>query len=402
MTTAALSSAGLTRLHDVMTSHVEAGELPGLITLVARGDDVHIDTIGSPSFADPTPLLRSSLFRLASLSKPITAVAALSLVEEGVLGLDRPVDALLPELADRRVLRAIDAELDDTVPAGRPITLEDLLSSRLGLGVILAQPGSYPIQRAEAELGLRTIGGPPWPPGTYETDAWMAALGTLPLVYQPGERWLYNTSAQVLGVLLARATGKDIETVLRERVFDPLGMPDTGFTVPRDQLSRLTTAYASDPQTGRLSVLDAPDDSWWSTPPAFPDSGGWLVSTIDDYWTFVSMLLAGGSLRGRRILSPESVTLMTTDRLTKAQREPSELILGEHMGWGLGMATQATDSTAPLPSGFGWNGGIGTTWRTHPGSGVTGILLTQRQANSPLPSPLINDFWSAVNAAATP
>jgi CubicO group peptidase (beta-lactamase class C family) len=399
MTTAALSTDGLARLDDVLTGHVKAGEMPGLVALVARGEQVHIAAIGSPSFADPAPLARSAIFRIASLTKPVTAAAAMSLVEEGVLRLDQPVDDLLPELAHRRVLRAIDSELDDTVPASRPITVEDLLSFRLGFGTVMAPPGSYPIQRAEAELGLQSIGGPPWPPVAYDADGWMAALGSLPLMYQPGDQWLYNSSAQVLGVLLARAAGKDLETVLRERIFEPLAMRDTGFTVPADQLSRLTTAYTSDPETGEISVLDDPADSWWSRPPSFPDASGWLVSTIDDYWSFVSMLLAGGRRRGQRVLAPESVALMTTDRLSNAQREASGIFLGQDEGWGLGMAVPVTGSTAPLPCGFGWDGGTGTTWRSHPGSGVTGILFTQRAANSPQPSRVTADFWAAVNAA---
>ena len=400
MTTAALSASELAHLHDVMTGHVEAGELPGLVTLVARGDDVHIDAIGSPSFADRSPLARSAIFRIASLSKPVTAAAAMSLVEDGLLRLDQPVDHLLPELAHRRVLRAIDAELDDTVAARRPVTLGDLLSFRMGFGSVMAPPGTYPIQRAEAELGLQSIGGPPWPPVAYDVDGWMAALGSLPLMYQPGEQWLYHTSAQVLGVLLARAAGQDIETVLRERILGPLAMRDTGFTVPSVQLSRLTTAYTSDPATGEIRVLDDPADSWWSTPPSFPDAAGWLVSTIGDYWSFVSMLLAGGNLRGQRVLSPESVALMTTDRLSRAQREASGIFLGKHEGWGLGMAVPAAGSTAPLPCGIGWDGGTGTTWRSSPVSGVTGILFTQREATSPAPVPVISDFWAAVNAAA--
>jgi CubicO group peptidase (beta-lactamase class C family) len=194
--------------------------MPGLVTLAARGDEVHVDVVGSPSFTDRTPLARSALFRIASLTKPITAVAALSLVEEGILHLERPVDDLLPELTHRRVLRTIESELDDTLPADRPITLEDLLSFRFGFGSIMPPPGTYPIQRAEAELGLQSIGGPPWPPVRHDLDSWIAALGSLPLIFQPGERWLYNIGAQVVGVLLARATGKDVETVLRERVLD--------------------------------------------------------------------------------------------------------------------------------------------------------------------------------------
>jgi len=397
--TASLSTDGLAHLHDVMTSHVEAGEMPGLVTLVARGDHVHVDAVGSPSFAGDTPLARSAIFRIASLTKPITAATTMSLVEEGALRLDQSVEDLLPELAQRRVLRAIDAELDDTVAAVRPITLEDLLSYRLGFGTVVAPPGAYPIQRAEAELGLQSIGGPPWPPVAYDSDGWMAALGSLPLMYQPGEQWLYNTSGQVLGVLLARAAGTDLETVMRERIFEPLAMRDTGFTVPPDHVGRLTTFYTPDPENGELSVLDDPTDSWWSSPPRLPDGSGGLVSTIDDYWSFASMLVAGGTARGQSVLTRESVALMTADRLLLTQREASGPFLGEHMSWGLGMAVPATGSTAPLPVGFGWDGGSGTTWHSNPQSGVTGILLTQREAVSPAPPPVVEDFWSAVNAA---
>jgi CubicO group peptidase (beta-lactamase class C family) len=398
--TMGLSKDGLAGLHDSMAAHVADGLLPGLITLVASGEDAHVDTIGRPAFATDAPLARDAIFRIASLTKPITAVAAMSLVEEGRLRLEDPVDDLLPELANRRVLRAIDAELDDTVPAERPITLEDLLSFRLGFGSVMAPPGSYPIQRAEAELGLQSIGGPPWPPVAHDVDSWIGALGTLPLMYQPGERWLYNSGSQVLGVLLARASGRDLETMLRERIFEPLGMADTSFTVSPEQLRRLTTAYQPDPQTGRPLVLDDPAQSWWSTPTSFPDASGWLVSTIDDYWAFVSMLLAGGAGRGERILSPATVSLMTADRLTPSQRDASAMFLGEHGGWGLGMEVPAAGSPdAPLPCGIGWDGGTGTVWRSSLRSGVTGILFTQRATTSPVPSQLVADFWSGVNAA---
>jgi CubicO group peptidase (beta-lactamase class C family) len=421
-----LSREGLARLHDSMAAHVAARRLPGLVTLVAGGDDVHIDTIGRPSFDGDAPLARDAIFRIASLTKPIVAVATMSLVEEGLLRLEDPIDELVPELANRRVLRAIDAELDDTVPANRPITLEDLLSYRSGFGTVMAPPGSYPIQRAETELGLQSIGGPPWPPVAHDVDGWIGALGSLPLVSQPGEQWLYNTSGQVLGVLLARASGRDLASVLRERIFEPLGMVDTGFGVPSEALSRLTTFYVPDPGTGELSVLDDPAHSWWSTAPSFPDGSGWLVSTIDDYWSFVSMLLPrgapqgagsakggapqgagsakGGTGQGERILAPATVALMTADRLTTSQRDASRLFLGQHGGWGLGLAVPATGSSGqPLPCGFGWDGGSGTTWRSNPRSGVTGILFTQRQATSPVPPPLVEEFWAGVNAAtATP
>ena len=227
----------------------------------------------------------------------------MTLVEDGTLHLDAPIDELVPELANRRVLRAIDAELDDTVPAHRPITLVDLLTYRLGFGSVMTPPDTFPIQRAEAACSLQSIGGPPWPPIRHDVDSWIGALGSLPLMYQPGERWLYATSGQVLGVLLARAAGQPLEAVLRERIFEPLGMNDTSFTVPHTQLARFATAYRPDPETGALSVLDDPADSWWSTPPSFPDAAGGLVSTIDDLWAFVAMVIAGGTARGRRVLT---------------------------------------------------------------------------------------------------
>jgi CubicO group peptidase (beta-lactamase class C family) len=400
--TTALSADGLACLHDSMAAQVATRQLPGLVTLVASADDVHIDTVGTPSFEDERAMARDAIFRIASLTKPITAVATMALVEAGRFQLEDPIDEFVPELADRKVLRAIDAELDDVVPANRPISVEDLLSSRLGFGSVMAPPGSYPIQRAEADLGLQSIGGPPWPPVARDVDGWIGALGSLPLMYQPGEQWLYNSSSQVLGVLLARACGQDLESVLRERIFEPLGMVDTGFTVRAEHVGRLTTAYQPDPDTGELSVLDGVVDSWWSTPPTFPDASGWLVSTIDDYWSFVSMLLSGGTRHGERILSPDSVALMTTDRLTSSQRDASALFLGEHGGWGLGMGVPATGSSGqPLPCGVGWEGGTGTAWRTNPRNGVTGIQLTQRALNSPVPPPMVEAFWAGVNAATT-
>jgi CubicO group peptidase (beta-lactamase class C family) len=400
MSGTSLDDDALAQLHESLAGHVESGVVPGVVALVASGDDVHVDVIGTRALGDAAPMTRDSIFRIASLTKPITAVATMTLVEQGVLQLDATVDDLLPELADRRVLRAIDAELDDTVPARRAITVEDLLSFRVGFGSVMAPPGSFPIQRAEAELDLKSIGGPPWPPVAHDVDGWIGALGSMPLMYQPGEQWLYNTSSQVLGVLLARACGAGLESVLRERIFEPLGMTDTGFSVPADKVDRLTTAYEPDPDTDALLVLDGVVDSWWSTPPSFPDASGGLVSTIDDYWSFASMMVAGGAGNGARILSPESVALMAKDRLTSEQRAASTLFLGEDGGWGLGMGVAAAGADdQPLPCGVGWEGGTGTAWRSNLRRGGTGILLTQRAMTSPVPPPIFEEFWTGVNAA---
>ena len=238
MSTGGLSRARLDRMHEVMEAHVDRGELPGLVTVVSRRGAVHVDTIGTTAIGGRDPMRRDTIFRITSMTKPIAAAAAMILVEECALRLDDPVDRLLPELADRRVLRRLDGPLDDTVPAKRPIVVRDLLTFRMGLGVMLGPGDAYPIQRAIRELGIVGF-GPPDPSTPHEPDEWMRRLGTLPLMHQPGEQWRYNTGSYVLGVLIARASGQPLETFLRERIFEPLGMRDTGFSVPAAKLDRL-------------------------------------------------------------------------------------------------------------------------------------------------------------------
>jgi CubicO group peptidase (beta-lactamase class C family) len=392
VTTEGFSHDGLSRLHDVMATHVERGAMPGLITLVARDGEPQVDVIGSKAFGDSEPLQRNAIFRIASLSKPVGALAAMLLVDDGTLQLEAAVEEWLPELADRQVLRAVDAELDDTVPAARPITVEDLLSCRLGFGSIMTAD-VYPIHRAAADRDLLLF-GPPWPPCPHTPDEWIREFAALPLLHQPGEKWMYSTGIQVLGVLLERVAGQPLETLLRERIFAPLGMADTGFSVAPGQRARFTTAYAPDPESDALSVLDAPDDSYWTRPPLFPDLAGWLVSTIDDYWTFVRLLLNRGVHDGERIVSEAAVELMTTDRLTTGQRSGNDLFLGSHGSWGLGMAAPLSGTpTSDIPRGFGWDGGTGTTWRTDPSTGLSGILFTQRAMTSPAPPAAFTDFW---------
>jgi CubicO group peptidase (beta-lactamase class C family) len=390
---------GLRRLHDRLSAHVESRAVPGLSALVAHGDDVHVEVLGTPALDDPRPLRRDAIFRIASLTKPIAAAAAMVLVDDGVLTVDEPVENHLPELAARRVLRSLDGPLDDTVPAERSITVEDLLTFRLGFGVVMAPPGTHPIQVAEQELGLATL-GPPWPPPPLTSDDWIARFATLPLMHQPGDGWLYNTGAQVLGILIERATGTPLEDFLRARLFEPLGMVDTSFTVPVDAQPRLTTAYTPDAATGELHLLDPPAGGWWNRPQAMANAAGMLVSTLDDYWAFVSMLLADGVHEGEQVLSAASVAAMTRDHLSAEQRASAPMFLGEHGGWGYCMAAPGPISgEPPVPWGFGWDGGTGTVWRSDPVRGITGILLTQRAMTSPEPPPLCSVFWDAAYAA---
>src|SRR6202022_1829297 len=208
----------------------------------------------------------------------ITAAATMILVEECKLRLDEAVDRLLPELANRTVLKRIDAPLDDTVPAQQPITVRDLLTFRMGFGSVMAPPGTDPIQKAMSDLQIGGD-GPPHPSKTPPPDEGIRRLGTLPLMHQPGERWLYNTGSDVLGVLIARASDQPLETFLRERLFEPMGMKDTGFSVPPASLDRLATSYWTDPTSGRLAVYDEARGGQWSRPPAFPSGAGGLVST---------------------------------------------------------------------------------------------------------------------------
>jgi len=253
-------------LHDVMSGHVATGSVPGMVTLLARGDEVQVDAIGTVAHGEPTPMRRDTLFRITSLTKPVVAAAVLLLVQDGVLTLDDAVDGLLPELADRRVLTRIDGPLDDTVPAHRPITVRDLLTFTWGFGMAVELPGTAPIQQATAELEL---GGPPVPPSPHTPDEWMRRFGSLPLVRRPGEKWIYDTGSDVLRVLVARAAGTDLGSFLRTRVLDPLGMVDTGFSVAPGDLHRLPPLYDG-------GTVRDPADGCWSAPPAFPSGGaGW-------------------------------------------------------------------------------------------------------------------------------
>jgi CubicO group peptidase (beta-lactamase class C family) len=397
---AGLDERGLQRLHDRLAAYVERGQVPGLVALVARGPDVHVEVLGAAAIGDATALGRDAIFRIASLSKPIAAAATMVLVEDGTLTLDGPVSTYLPELGSPRVLRRLEGPLDDTVPAERAITVEDLLTFRLGFGAIMAPGGSYPVQAAEAELGLMTL-GPPWPPPPFGPDEWITRFASLPLLHQPGAEWRYNTGAQVLGVLLERASGQPLEEFLRARLFEPLGMPDTAFWVPPEKRDRFTTAYFPDEAGGALQLLDPPAGGWWNERPAMGNLAGMLVSTLDDYWSFVSMLLGDGTSRdGSAVLTPASVAAMTTDHLTAAQRASAPVFFGEHGGWGYCMAAPGPLHAAPpVPWGFGWNGGTGTTWLSDPVRGLTTILFTQRAMTSPEPPALFADFWEGAYGA---
>jgi CubicO group peptidase (beta-lactamase class C family) len=405
MSAAGLCKTRLGRMHEIMAGHVERGGVPGVVALICRRGEVHVTAVGRKAIDDSQavgngPVRRDTIFRIASMTKPVTAAAAMILVEECKLRLDEPVDRLLPELADRKVMKRLDGWVDDTVPANRPITLRDLLTFRMGFGIVMAPPGTYPIQTATSELLLGQ--GPPQPQTPPAPDEWIRRLGTLPLMHQPGEKWMYNTGSDVLGVLIARASGQPFETFLRQRLFEPLGMHDTGFMVPADKLDRFAASYWTNFETAAFELYDPAEGGQWSRPPAFPSGGGGLVSTVDDYLAFGRMLLNHGKHGKEHILSRPSVETMTTDQLTPQQKAASGIVPGDFdsHGWGFGVAvvTRRDDPAWPIGT-FGWSGGLGTSWHSDPREDLVGVLMTQRAWTSPVPPAVCRDFWTSTYQA---
>ena len=386
-------------LNGALSALVGPNGVPGLVALVDHGGETHVEVLGSRSYGGPE-IGRDSIFRISSMGKPVAAAAAMILVDEGKVELSEPVDRLLPELSDRRVLRRVDAPLDDTVPATRPITVKDLLTFTMGMGIVFAPPGAHPIQRAMEDLRLGQ--GIPTPQVPPPPDEWISRLGSLPLLHQPGEQWMYNTGADVLGVLVRRASGRPFEQFLEERLFDPLGMKDTAFSVPRSKMDRFVDSYWTNPASGKTELYDEARTGQWSRPPAFPSGAAGLVSTADDFHAFATMLIEMGSRGGRRILSEESVKEMTRDQLTAAQKARSGFVPGffDRFGWGFCMSVVTGKDPLKSVETYGWDGGLGTPWFNDPKKGLIAILMTQRAQESPAPPPVYLDFWKAAYSMA--
>jgi CubicO group peptidase (beta-lactamase class C family) len=398
------SETGLRKMREVLARHVDSGKIPGFVALVSRNGETHVEALGTMRHDGGAPMRRDTIFRMASTSKILAVAPVMVLLDECKLHLDDPVDTWLPELANRQVLKRPDGPLDETVPARRPITVRDLLTSTFGLGVDHSLLGS-PIMNAFFESGVFDTPGQDMP----DPDEFMRRLGTLPLIYHPGERWQYHISNEVLGVLVARVTGQTFETFLRERILDPLGMKDTGFYVPESKMDRLPPAYIPDPQTGEFNVWDEAAGGRYSKPPAFQAGGGGLLSTVDDYHAYLQMLLNQGIHGNKRILSRPAVQLMTTNRLTPEQQAFRDELAknnvhlshgqGQHGGWGFGMAVRTYRGDYASIGQFGWDGGSGTSAYADPDKQLTGLLLTQVGMSTPDSARLIHDFWTMVYQA---
>lgn len=375
----------MSTLREVLQAHVDSGGVPGAVGLIARGDRVETAAVGSAHAGSTVAMTPDSLFRWASITKPLTAAAVLMLVEDGVFGLHDPIAPWLPELTHPRVVRTPASPLDEVVPAHRPISVFDLLTSRAGYGwasdfELPAVQALFPVQRDGRE------------PQCYPAmDDWLAELAALPLLTQPGTAWLYDTCSTLQGALVARASGRTLPEFLAERLFEPLGMADTGFTVPAAKRDRFTSYYRRG--DAGLELADAPDGQW-SPAPAFPLGHGGLAGTAGDWLRFARLLLAEGlTPDGRKLLSANAVRLMTTDHTTAAQRALGDLFL-EGQGWGCGGSVDI-ERRDPwnTPGRYGWVGGTGTSAHIVPATGTVAILLTQVAADSPVPEQIMRDFW---------
>jgi CubicO group peptidase (beta-lactamase class C family) len=381
-------------MHTALERHVESGAVPGVVALVHHRGRQYVDAIGHQAFDGDVPMKRDTIFRLASMTKPITAVGAMILVEECRLRLDDPVDEWLPELKGRKVLRTIDSPVDDTVAANREITLRDLLTFRSGYGEVGFLSPACPLQQAMSAARV-TLGE--WP-FTVTPEEFLKRLGTLPLAHQPGERWLYHTAAEILGVLIARASGMSLGTFLRERIFEPLGMRDTGFYVPAAQWDRLPTCYGRDFGSGEVVLLHPAGGGFFAQPPVFESGGGGLVSTVDDLLAFGRMLMDKGIGGGERLLSRPTVELMTMDHIAPEQKAASPFFAGfwDDHSWGLGMGViTARRDLAGVPGRFGWDGAFGTSCWVDPTEQLIGVLMAQRRPDQLGIAPFVLDFWTS-------
>ncbi|MFZ0267230.1 serine hydrolase domain-containing protein [Caulobacter sp.] len=366
---------GLAAIGPSLQAFVDRGELAGVVTLTSRrGEIVQAEAIGWSDIEAKTPMRPDSLFRIASMTKPITSVAALMLVEQGKIALTDPISRWIPELADPLVLRDAAGPLRNIVPARRAITVEDLLTHRSGVAYGFSSEG--PLQQAYE----RALGDPAM--NRMTPDQWLVALGGLPLAHQPGERFHYGHSTDVLGFLIGRVEGKPLRQVLHERIFAPLGMTDTDFWLPHQKRSRLASLYGYDEAAGRLVKVEP---EMYDEPPAYTPGGGGLISSASDYHRFARMLLGEGALDGVRLLRPESVGLMRTNRLTDDQRQIpfAGMPLWRKSGFGLGLSIAEDVIDNPYacgaPGSMTWPGIFGTWWQADPVHDLVMIYMIQHQ-----------------------
>ncbi|MCU1500535.1 MAG: beta-lactamase [Acidimicrobiales bacterium] len=361
------------RVTEALQAFIDRGDLSGIVTLTWQGGKLlHTDALGWRDLGSRAPMQRDALFRIASMTKPITTVAALMLMEEGALSLADPIAKWAPEFANMRVLRNPSGPLSDTEPARRLITVEDLMTHRAGLTYGFSATG--PIVAAyEHKLGT--------PPGSpLGPDDWMMGLASLPLLHQPGDRMHYSHATELLGFLIGRIAGAPLREVLIEKLLKRLGMSDTDFWVPPNKRNRLVTPYRfSEDKQELIPTALPPVDAL----PIHTAGGGALISTADDYLRFAQMLLRDGVHEGIQLLNPETVRMMRTNHLTTAQREIPFMGMPLWVGSGFGLGLSIVDHPERNALGMGsagafsWPGAYGTWWQAEPEKDLIQLFMIQ-------------------------
>ena len=373
--------ACIDNVESALRPYVESGAVPGYVAGVSVDGERRIHASGATAIdPDASAMSPHTLFRIASLSKVVAGVLALSLEQDGVIALDEPVDRWLPELAEPRVVRDVSGPLTDAVPAERPIRVGDLLTLTAGMGRFLPEG---PLRAAMAKEGLASGGFPP----SFSHDEFMVRVGRLPLAHQPGAGWLYHTGIDVLSVLIARAAGRPLRELVADRVAVPLGI---SLEFHAREPGRLATSY--EPTDDGLEVSDLPSGPF-ARPPRFESLGSGLVCTAADFLAFMEPLADGGGA----LLSADLVRRLGSDQLDGRQRAAAQAFFGERWSWGLGCQVKLGEGdTALAPGGFGWNGGKGTTAYVDPSRGLAAVLFTQRGLTGPQVPDLFVDFWAAI------
>ncbi|MBV1701444.1 MAG: beta-lactamase family protein [Hyphomicrobiales bacterium] len=358
-----LNPAALERLTAVMARQLAQGRVPGLSMLVSRHGKVAYSTTLGALTPDGPAMPADAIFRIYSMTKPVVSVALMMLIEDGRLFLTDPLSRFIPEFADTKV-GIVNGDKLDLVDQKRPITIHDLLRHTSGL--TYGFTGNSPVQRRYVETLFQRRG--------ITSAEFCADLAALPLMWQPGERFEYSHSTDVIGRVVEIVSGQSLDNFLQASIFGPLGMVDTGFHVPPDQLHRLAEGFDKDPVTGKdVRLIDV------RTAPAFQSGGGGLVSTIADYARFVQMLAGGGSLNGVRILAPRLIEFMASDHL-EAHMGIDRTLLPPGNRFGLGFAVRTQTGIAPSPGSAGeyfWGGLAGTAFWISPHDGLFAIMMVQ-------------------------
>jgi len=391
------------QLQKVLQDGVDKGELAGAVALVYRNDKTVVACAGWRDIESDLPVQRDTIFRIASMTKPITSVAALMLVDEGRIALHDPISRVAPELENMKVLRSPDGPVDDTKPATHPITFEDLLTHRSGLTY------GDPLGGAVRAAYRAALGGDI--DSDLSPDEWIAALAGLPLVAQPGNGMYYGCSTDLLGLLISRIEGASLSAVLQRRIFDPLGMKDTSFFVPQEKRIRRAAAYGFD-EHGRLMkrltwggvvVEERPEHM------AYESGGVGLWSTVDDYLKFAQLFLGTGEVDGVRLLRPETLARMMTNQLTDAQRTNFTLIgqkpfaVGRGFGLGVSVVLEPDQSDMSRRGSAGtvsWPGAYGGWWYADPKDHSVFVFLAHNMVDlAQMARGIGLGVWATIDAA---